>query len=464
MPILNSVRGTYSAGSLATGGVTLGNSGASVPFRTDQTQYFTAGFLGAETAPSYNLRNGSTINTVTYRRVNTGSYSWWFCILSRPSTSTFTPIYGAVITTPAGGTVGETLTFDLNQATITFGSRIIPQTGTYHIGWHSGTGGRAGLTQATGKIYATCGDDDDVNSYNVYPGSGTIFYLNAPTTEPQLNVPWTASTSFVRNHIAISVGYSLPLSSATVPNGSSPENAAVSALAIKNLTGTTTNGWYWIKPIGISVPHYVYCDMNTNGGGWMLMSWISPNVANNYHVMDAESNSLNNGGCTTILTSPTVSSSGANHGVQFINSIIENNRGACVAAYRVSGGTLNNFYFNTTATASYLRYFSRGATSSTNRSATGNQWYKTCNTGYSTSGGGGAGQATGGTSITATEDGWGVFPYNLVTGYSGNWGTAIDPFYNVPSSPAPAYANANNWTSGHNAGWGQSVVHWLKSV
>ena len=55
-----------------------------------------------------------------------------------------------------------------------------------------------------------------------------------------------------------------------VLDGSSPNNAATSAQAIKNLTGTTTNGFYYISINGI--PTQVYCDMQNDGGGWMLVA------------------------------------------------------------------------------------------------------------------------------------------------------------------------------------------------
>lgn len=52
-----------------------------------------------------------------------------------------------------------------------------------------------------------------------------------------------------------------------VQDGSSFNNAAVSAKAIKDMTGTSVSGTYWIMVNG--TPTEIYCDMSTSGGGWM---------------------------------------------------------------------------------------------------------------------------------------------------------------------------------------------------
>lgn len=56
-------------------------------------------------------------------------------------------------------------------------------------------------------------------------------------------------------------------------DGSTSSQAAASASAIKSLTGTTTMGNYWINLNG--TPRLVWCDMSTDGGGWMAL-WMTP--------------------------------------------------------------------------------------------------------------------------------------------------------------------------------------------
>lgn len=55
---------------------------------------------------------------------------------------------------------------------------------------------------------------------------------------------------------------------APVNDGSTSTLAANSAKDIKTATGTTVDGLYWINVN--NVPTQIYCDMNTDGGGWML--------------------------------------------------------------------------------------------------------------------------------------------------------------------------------------------------
>lgn len=129
------------------------SAGYSGTFATG-AQWFSPGYFGVEPTAGYTLPPGSKLETITYRRVNTGSYSWWFLIVSK-SGSTYTPIYGCRITTPSGGTTGETLTQDVNNVNDdAFGTPYIPSTGTYYIAWLSTA---PGYTAPSGSIYTDNG-------------------------------------------------------------------------------------------------------------------------------------------------------------------------------------------------------------------------------------------------------------------------------------------------------------------
>ena len=65
-------------------------------------------------------------------------------------------------------------------------------------------------------------------------------------------------------------------------DGSNSGQAAASAVAIKTLTGTSVDGFYWINVNG--TPTQVWCDMSHDGGGWMMIARLnSDNSAWNYY-------------------------------------------------------------------------------------------------------------------------------------------------------------------------------------
>jgi hypothetical protein len=52
--------------------------------------------------------------------------------------------------------------------------------------------------------------------------------------------------------------------------GKYPQFPATNGSQIKTITGTTTNGWYWIS-VGEKGPFKIWVDMNYQGGGWHMV-------------------------------------------------------------------------------------------------------------------------------------------------------------------------------------------------
>ena len=121
----------------------------------------------------------------------------------------------------------------------------------------------AGLTLATnGAITGTPNVNDSYNSNGVTHSFNAVASDGVNTTSRAFNIlrKW--------------------------PDGSSSSTPAVSAVAIKSLTGTTTNGYYYLKTPSDNVVRQWWCDMNTDGGGWVLIARSSGSIsssANNWY-------------------------------------------------------------------------------------------------------------------------------------------------------------------------------------
>lgn len=114
------------------------------------------------------------------------------------------------------------------------------------------------------------------------PSSGAI---SMSDMDAEIGVSNTATISLGSNNVRMLGGQSNGSSGAisansfygkTYQDGSTSARAAPSALFIKQLTGTTTNGLYWIKPGTNPTPLQVYCDMNIDGGGYMMICCSHP--------------------------------------------------------------------------------------------------------------------------------------------------------------------------------------------
>lgn len=167
--------------------------GHSLPL-TGGSQWFAPGFFGVENTAEYKFANSIDYSSATiyYRRVQTSGYRWWFLLTEDLGSNQYKEVYGAKIEVPAGGSVGDQIshTFGAGAVISTFGSLVVPSTGDFYIGWHSGV---SGDTPPTGAIYA-----DSTTG-------GGIDYLSASGTTPSLNATWTAATvdSGHKIHIAV---------------------------------------------------------------------------------------------------------------------------------------------------------------------------------------------------------------------------------------------------------------------
>jgi len=317
---------------------------------------------------------------------------------------------------------------------------------------------------------AATDEEEETVTYSVTSGSlptglslsSTGLITGTPTaTGYSLGIPDTSST------VGISATDSRSNSTPRTFNitkrwadGTSSLLAAPNALTIKTLTGTSTNGYYWIKPAGASTAYQVHCDMSTNGGGWMLMSFCGINIANGAHVENAYTGAAFNMGSTATSITSTNQSSGTagNMGQDFINSLVVAGRGRGMGVFRIedAGTTWINWYIPVNTTANWLPIIQRQGEKGAPNAPAGNLWLKNSYTTYTADTGNNGAGTPGGTLNTYGGSDWGTAPFNMITGSATNWGYSISPNYPVAGGAYSTYQSA------HSSGWNRRASFWLK--
>ncbi len=71
--------------------------------------------------------------------------------------------------------------------------------------------------------------------------------------------------------VASLVGVPSASGASVVPDGSSAGSAAASCWEVKQVAPSSPDGLYWLLTPQLRTPTQFYCDMTTDGGGWVLV-------------------------------------------------------------------------------------------------------------------------------------------------------------------------------------------------
>ncbi|MDD5212850.1 MAG: fibrinogen-like YCDxxxxGGGW domain-containing protein [Candidatus Gracilibacteria bacterium] len=89
--------------------------------------------------------------------------------------------------------------------------------------------------------------------------NGTIWTPTTSWGQSQATCDFNCNTNYTWN------------GASCVTTGASSSSPGLSCLDIKTNIPSSTDGIYWVKPVGVATSFQIYCDMTTDGGGWGLV-------------------------------------------------------------------------------------------------------------------------------------------------------------------------------------------------
>ncbi len=161
----------------------------------------------------------------------------------------------------------EDLTLSRNGTPITLDSRV---TVTYTSGTSYLVSGLGDFTATPGSYSLTVNCRDIKSAANGTDGMGSASQSWTTHSQPTITGASIAEGGMLSPG---SLSLSVTFSETVAFSLGSQQRPATSASQIKNVNPTALSGVYWIDPDGVegALPaKQVYCDMNNEGGGWML--------------------------------------------------------------------------------------------------------------------------------------------------------------------------------------------------
>lgn len=225
--------------------------------------------LAFEYSTSSGLNDANIKHVMTGDRlgINTSSPESALHVFGSPKVES--GIYKAVANATTNNANGFTVYDDIETGYLSY--RVTNSQSTRGWGWELTTN-EANSTEVSAVPYFRV--DYNYKTIQIIAQTESTLSANAPAGSIAYVTDGDGQL-FLKNSVGWS-SFTLP------PIGSAVTNPAPSATAIMTAGASTGDGYYYIKPHNTSPIYYVYCDMTTDGGGWMMMINARPNNGNQY--------------------------------------------------------------------------------------------------------------------------------------------------------------------------------------